>query len=150
MLQTAIDESLVASAYDSKEHLQMLYDNITNAIKESESFETKKVSTLKNMQTRLSSFQRTWNNVGKAVSEEQWSLLLPAVQNACIAKDDECDLESINKARLDLVDAINEATGIKVMTCPDEMQQKLFTIDGRRASSLYHGILIINGKKLIQ
>lgn len=141
LLQQAIDESLVASAHDSADRLQALYDNIATAIRESESFEKDKASKLKSLVSRLGYFQRIWNKVPENTSTEQWQVLLPAVERACIAKDSECDIEPLDEARLALNNAMTQATGICVPHA-DATQHSLYTIDGRKASSAIKGILI--------
>lgn len=150
LLQQAIKASSAASLYDTQETLQTLYDNISFAIEEATAFESRKASTLKNINTRLSLFQRNWNNGTRSVNADQWDILLPAVQQVCIAKDDECDLEAMESARAALTQAMTDATGIMPpTTSPFKGEREgLFTLDGRRAAPTAKGLLISQGKKV--
>lgn len=150
LLQQAIAESLLASAYDTPEHLQQLYDNISNAIKESETFENKKATALRTLLTRLGTFQRVWNNGGREVNDTQWDILLPAVIQACEAKDEECDFELIDAARLNLTNATTAATGITTVETAEASSSPIYTPDGRRAGNQYRGILIQQGRKILR
>lgn len=109
MLRGAIDASLVASAYDSREHLQMLYDNISAAIAESEAFEAGKTAALKDMTMRLETFQSVWNNGALTASEDLWLSFLPPVEKVCLAKDSACDLDDMKTACQSLADALGAA-----------------------------------------
>lgn len=152
MIQQAIDESLVASVYDTPEHLQALYDNISNAIKESEEFETRKASRLKSITGRLSTYLRTWNMGTREVCTEQLNILLPAVERACIAKDSECDVDAIEEARQALNAAMTSATGISVSVLPSAAASSahIYTLDGRKTLGKSKGLFIQNGTKLIR
>lgn len=150
LLQSAISESLVASAYDSKERLQTLYDNITTAVKESENFETRKKSSLKNLVTRLDYFQRTWNNGTCTVVEGQWNVLVPAVEQACRAKDEDCDYEVMDAARQALNEAMTAATGIMPLSADPDSGSLPFTLDGRPATTRSRGIIIDRRKKILR
>lgn len=105
-LQSAIEASLVASAYDSQETLQTLYDDIVTAITESEAFEASKADALKKMMLPLETFQSVWNNGECTASTEMWNALIPAVEKVCLAKDSECDIDAMDDARQSLVDAL--------------------------------------------
>lgn len=150
LLQQALDESLVASAYDPVERLQTLYDNIRTAIEESKSFETRKASTLKNLVARLSSYQRSWNNGTREANSEQLQLLLPAVQQACLAKDDECDLDGMEQARQDLLNATNKCTAISSPVLSPTSAGSLYTLDGRRATEHFRGIVLDGQHKVLR
>ncbi len=151
LLQQAIDASSAASLYDTQETLQTLYDNLSFAIEEATAFESRKTTTLKNINTRLSSFQRTWLGGTRSVNAEQWDILLPAVQQVCIAKDDECDLDAMESARTALTQAMTEATGILPPAAPAaEGSENLYFLDGRRAAPAARGILIGQGKKIVK
>lgn len=150
MLKQAISESMVASAYDSQEHLQTLYDNISTAISESENFEAKKATTLKNLLTRLGTFQRVWNNGDKSLNTTQRNILMPAVAQVCIAKDSECDLEAMDSAREALNQAMTETTGIIEVVTNTATQATPYTLDGRKATKLYKGLIIESGTKVLR
>lgn len=150
MLRQAINESSLASAYDSQEHLQTLYDNISTAISESEKFEAEKATTLKNLLSRLGTFQRTWNNGEKTLTTAQRNILMPAVAECCIAKDSECDLEAMNEAREALFNAMNITTGLTLTATPAASTTSPYTIDGRKATDLYRGLIIESGAKVLR
>lgn len=149
-LEMALNESLVASANDTPEYLQKLYDNISFAISESEAFEAKKTTALKNLVSRLSYFQRTWNNGARTVNSDQWGILLPAVERACTAKDSECDLDAMNNARSLLNQAMIESSGIAQHAAPSSKSGSCYTIDGRKISPNNQGLIIRAGEKVIE
>lgn len=152
-LRKAINESMVVSVYDPVDRLQSLYDNISAAIKESESFEKLKASALKNLLSSLDTFQRVWNNGGRTVSEAQWKYLLPFVAEACIAKDSECDYEVMKDARLSLIDAMTQTTAVTTspMLPSTDPSSTLpaYRIDGRRlqGAGQTNGLIIEGGVK---
>ena len=151
LLRQAIDASSAASLDDSQEWLQTLYDNITGAMQEATAFESRKTTTLKNIGTRLSLFQRNWNSGTRSVNDEQWGILLPAVQQLCEAKDDECDLDAMESARTALTQAMTEATGITSLSpTHDPLPMTLFTLDGRPAVPAAKGLLIGQGRKTVK
>lgn len=147
LLQQALDESLVASTYDSAQRLQTLYDNLRTAIEESQAFESRKATTLKNLVSRLSSYQRSWNNGTRTVNSEQLRLLLPAVQQACLAKDDECDLDAMEEARQALLNATNACTAVTSPQLPPTPTERYHTLDGRRAGEHYRGLVISGARR---
>ena len=150
LLRKAIGDCLAATPSLPASRLRTLYDNLEAAIEESLAFEVRKATSLKNLLTRLKTFQRDWNNGTKPVGEEQWALLIPAVERASVAKDSECDTEAMDAARTALVQAMTEATAIRTPQAAPSSSATPFTIDGRRATDGHKGLTVQDGQKILQ
>lgn len=156
-LDECIAAALAAKEEDGVEQLQQVYDNLNDAITNATALQKSYNTAKGKLKTAMTTFQRDWNN-GQEVHEEAWNTLLPAVQEAALAKDQTCDVAPIDVATTKLNEAMDMATGIANLE-QDNSQSSIFNLQSSyRLNGIKNtpstkgtkGIIITRGKKVIK
>ncbi|MCR5334359.1 MAG: hypothetical protein K6E45_05480 [Bacteroidaceae bacterium] len=150
-----VPQALNSTPSDDVGTLQDIYDGLQETITTSTSFEKTKKSRKANLANKLATWNNNWNVAGKLPTEAQWTILRPALIDAVLAKDLECNYTDMDNAASALNDALAQAkatavTDILANESDTDRSKTTYRMDGRRLDNpTDRGIYIRDGRKIV-